>query len=119
MMPPMEPCIGEMVCQPPDVGFSALLLWTITVYGVLGILSLFTMAVHWREPTATGARILRLLTLLNLGSAALAPLVVFFAIGAPRAATAVVIAQMLLAALCRTAARREVPTDLPAARALR
>jgi len=119
MMGAMEACSGEMVCPPPNVGFSALLLWTITVYGVLGILSVFTIAVHWREPTATGAHILRILTLLDLGSAALAPLVVFFAIGAPRAATAVVLAQVILAGLCRAAARRAVPTDLPPARALR
>jgi len=108
-----------MVCPPPTIGWSALLLWTITVYGVLGIVSIFSVAVHWREPTATGAHILRILTLLDLGSAALAPLVVFLAIGAPRAATAVVLAQVILAALCRAAARLSVPTDLPPARALR
>lgn len=115
----MEPCVGEMVCPPPTIGWSALLLWTITVYGVLGIVSIFTVSVHWREPTATGARILRLLSLLDLGAAALALLVIMLVMDAPRAATAVVAVQMFLAALCRTAARRRSPTDLPPARALR
>ncbi len=115
----MEPCSGEMVCPPPTIGWSALLLWTITVYGVLGIVSIFTVAVHWREPTTTGGRILRLLSLLDLGSAALALLVIMLVMDAPRAATAVIGVQMFLAALCRTAARRSSPTDLPSARALR
>ncbi len=115
----MEPCGGEMVCPPPTIGWSALLLWTITVYGVLGIVSIFTVAVHWREPTATGARILRILSLLDLASVALALLVILLVIDAPRAATAVIAVQLFLAALCRAAARRQSPTDLPRARVLR
>lgn len=115
----MEPCVGEMVCPPPTIGWSALLLWTITVYGVLGILSIFTVAVHWREPTGTGARILRILSWLDIGSAALALLVIMLVIDAPQAATAVIAVQLFLAALCRTAARRRSPADLPRARALR
>jgi hypothetical protein len=115
----MEPCAGEMVCPPPTIGWSALLLWTITVYGVLGIVSLFTVAVHWREPTAAGARILRVLSWLDLGSTALALLVVMLVLDAPQAATALIAVQLFLTALCRTAARRRSPTDLPPARALR
>ena len=108
-----------MVCPPPDIGWSAMLLWTITVYGVLGILSLFTVAVHWREPTATGARILRLLSAFDLGSAAIAPLVILLLLDAPRAATAVVLFQLFLAALCRAASRRSSGTELPPARVVR
>jgi hypothetical protein len=118
-MPGMEPCGGEMVCPPPNIGWSALLLWTITVYGVLGIVSTFTVAVHWREPTATGGRILRRLSLLDLGSAVIAPFVILFLLDAPRAAIAVVIVQLFFAGLCRGAARRPLPTDLPPARVLR
>ena len=108
-----------MVCPPPTIGWSALLLWSITVYGVLGIVSIFTAAVHWREPTATGARILRALTVLDLASVALALLVILLVMDAPRATTAVIAVQLFLAALCRAAARRPSPTDLPPARALR
>jgi hypothetical protein len=115
----VDTCAGEMVCPPPNIGWSAVLLWTITVYGVLGIVSLFAAAVHWREPTATGTRLLRVLSLLDLGAAAAAPLLILLALDAPRAATAVAIIALALAALCRTAARRTAPTDLPPARALR
>lgn len=114
----MDPCSGEMVCPPPSIGFSALLLWTITFYGVLGILSVFASVAHLREPTATGSRILRLLALLDVGAAALAPLVVLWAIGAPRAAAVAVIGTLCLAALCRVVSRRS-PVQLPTARALR
>lgn len=114
----MDPCSGEMVCPPPSIGFSALLLWTITFYGVLGILSVFTAVVHLREPSATGSRILRVLSLLDVGAAALAPLVVLWAIGAPRAAAVAVVGTLGLAALCRAVARR-TSIQLPSARALR
>jgi hypothetical protein len=114
----MDPCPGEMVCPPPTIGWSALLLWTITIYGVLSFLSLFTVIVHWREPTATGARILRLLSMFDLGAAAAAPLIILLALDAPRAATVAVCVHLALAALCRAAARRTVD-QLPTARALR
>ena len=115
----MDPCGGEMVCPPPDIGWSALLLWTITVYGVLTIVSLFVASVHWREPTATGARILRRLSVLDLGVAGAAPLVIGLALGAPRAASVAVFAELALAALCRAASRRALASDLPRARVLR
>ena len=115
---PMDPCSGEMVCPPTSIGFSALLLWTITFYGVLGILSVFATVAHLREPTATGSRILRILSLLDLGAAALAPLLVLWAMGAPRAAVVAAAGTLGLAALCRAVARR-TPIQLPSARALR
>ena len=114
----MEPCPGEMVCPPPSIGWSALLLWTITIYGVLTILSLFTAIVHWREPTPTSARILRVLSIFDLGAAAAAPLLILLALDAPRAATVAVCVHLGLAALCRAAARRTAEV-LPTARALR
>jgi hypothetical protein len=115
----MDPCHGEMVCPPPNIGWSALLLWTITVYGVLTILSLFVTAVHWREPTATGSRILRLLSIFDLAAAGIAPLLILVALGAPRAAAVAVAGQLGLVALCRGAARRRSRSTLPQARALR
>ena len=114
----MDVCAGEMVCPPPDIGWSALILWTITVYGVLGILSLFATCVHWREPTRTGARILTILTLLDLAVAAAAPLVVYLVMGAPRAAVLVTAVWLGFAGLCRVAARRPI-TELPPARVIR
>jgi hypothetical protein len=108
-----------MVCPPPNIGWSALLLWTITVYGVLGILSLFVTTVQWREPSATGSRILRLLSLLDLGAAAMAPLVILLALEAPRAASAAVLVLLGLAAMCRGASRWTARGELPRARALR
>lgn len=115
----MDQCRGEMVCPPPTIGFSALLLWTITVYGVLTILSLFVTAVHWRDPSATGSRILRLLSVFDLTAAAGAPLLILWGIGAPRAAIVAVIGQLILAGVCRAASRRSSPSELPSARALR
>lgn len=115
----MDTCGTEMVCPPPTIGWSALILWTITVYGVLGILSVFTVCVHWREPTRTGARILRILFAGDLAAAAAAPLLVYLVLGAPRAAVLLMATQLILAALCRAAARRDIPTELPSARALR
>lgn len=108
-----------MVCPPPNIGWSALLLWTITVYGVLAILSVFVTTVQWREPSATGSRILRLLSLMDLGAAAVAPLVILFVLGAPRATTAAVVMLLTLAALCRGASRWTARAELPRARALR
>ena len=108
-----------MVCPPPNIGWSALLLWTITVYGVLTILSVFVSVVHWREPSPTGSRILRLLSVFDLAAAGIAPLVILFALGAPRATTVAVVAQLGLAALCRTAARRTSAATLPPARVVR
>ena len=107
-----------MVCPPPSIGWSALILWTITVYGVLGILSVFATCVHWREPTRTGARVLTILTLLDLATAAAAPLVLYLVMGAPRAAALVTGTWLVLAALCRSAARRPI-TELPPARVVR
>ncbi len=114
----MDPCAGEMVCPPPSIGWSALILWTITVYGVLGILSVFTACVHWREPTRTGARILAILTFLDLAIAAAAPLVVYLVMGAPRAAVLMTAIWLAFAALCRVASRRPV-SELPPARLVR
>jgi hypothetical protein len=115
----MDACGTEMVCPPPTIGWSALILWTITVYGVLGILSVFTVCVHWREPTRTGARILRALFLVDLVTAGAAPMIVFLVLGAPRTAALVMATQIALAALCRYASRREMPPDLPTARVVR
>jgi hypothetical protein len=115
----MDPCGGEMVCPAPNIGWSALLLWTITVYGVLAILSLFVSAVHVREPSPTGARILRLLSVFDLAAAGIAPLVILFGLGAPRAAAVAVVGQLGLAALCRAAARRTTAARLPRARLVR
>ena len=114
----MDPCGTEMVCPPPDIGWSALILWTITVYGVLGILSVFASCVHWREPTRTGARILGVLTLLDLATAAAAPLLLYLVMGAPRAAALVTATWLGFAALCRAAARRPI-AGLPMARVVR
>lgn len=118
MVGDMDPCATEMVCPPPTIGWSALILWTITVYGVLGILSLFTSCVHWREPSRTGARILGVLTILDLVTAALAPLVIYVVMGAPRAAAAVTVVWMALAALCEIASQRPM-CQLPRARLVR
>jgi hypothetical protein len=107
---------GEMVCPPPSIGWSALILWAITIYGVLGILSVFAACVQWRDPSRTGARIARLLSLADLASAALAPLVVFAMLGAPRAAASLALVQLALAALCGAAARRGKAPSLPPAR---
>jgi len=107
-----------MVCPPPNIGWSALILWTITVYGVLGILSVFTACVHWREPTRTGARILSILTVLDLAIAGAAPLVVYLVMDAPRAAVLVTTCWLAFAALCRVASRRPL-TELPPARVVR
>ena len=107
-----------MACAAPSVGFSTLILWTITIYGVLGILSVFATVVHLREPSATGSRVLRVLSFIDVGAAALAPLLVLWAIGAPRAAVVAVVGTLGLAALCRTVSRR-TPVQLPGARALR
>lgn len=115
----MDPCSGEMMCPPPSIGWSALLLWTITVYGVLTILSLFVTAVHWREPTATGSRILRVLSIFDLAAAGVAPLLILIALDAPRGAAVAVVGLLGLAGLCRVAARRRTAPTLPAARALR
>jgi uncharacterized membrane protein HdeD (DUF308 family) len=114
----MEQCATEMVCPPPSIGWSALILWTITVYGVLGILSVFTTCVHWREPSRTGARILGVLTLLDLVTAAAAPLVLYLVMGAPRAALLVTAVWLVFAGLCRVASRRPI-TELPPARVVR
>jgi hypothetical protein len=118
MVAGMDPCGTEMVCPPPTIGWSALILWTITVYGVLGILSVFTACVHWREPTRTGARILTVLTALDLATAAAGPLVVYLVMGAPRAALLVTVVWLGFAALCRIAARRPI-SELPSARLVR
>ncbi|HEU5057355.1 MAG TPA: hypothetical protein VFU21_12550 [Kofleriaceae bacterium] len=93
-------------------------MWTITIYGVLGILSVFTACVHWREPTRTGARILGVLTLLDLATAAAGPLVVYLVMGAPRAALLVTAGWLGFAALCRVASRRPI-AELPPARLVR
>ena len=115
----MDQCGTEMVCPPPpNIGLSALILWTITVYGVLGILSVFTSCVHWRDPSRIGARILGILTMLDLATAAAAPLVVYIVMGAPRAAILVTACWLGFAALCRVASRRPV-AGLPAARVVR
>lgn len=106
-----------MVCPPPTIGWSALILWTITVYGVLGILSVFTACVHWREPTRTGARILNILTLLDLAAAAV-PVVVYLVAESPPAAPLMSATWLVLAVLCRTASRRPI-TELPPARVVR
>lgn len=100
-------------------GWAAALLVTITVYGVLEILSLFTLAVHWRDPTRTGARILRVLGILDLASAALAPLLIYAVLDAPSAAAAVVILHLVLAGSCRTGATRTGTHEPATARALR
>ena len=107
-----------MVCPPPTIGWSALILWTITVYGVLGILSVFTACVHWREPSRTGARILSILTALDLATAAVAPLLLYLVMGAPRAAAMVTALWLGFAALCRVASRRPL-SGLPPARVVR
>ena len=105
-----------MVCPPASIGWSALILWTITLYGVLGILSVFTACVQWRDPTGTGARIARLLALLDLAAAAAAPLLVFLVLGAPRLAGGLVLVHLALAATLRAASRRERAPTLPDAR---
>ncbi len=114
----VDQCGTEMVCPPPNIGWSALILWTITVYGVLGILSVFTACVHWREPTRTGARILSILTVLDLAIAGAAPLVVYLVMDAPRAAVLVTTCWLGFAALCRVASRRPL-SELPPARVVR
>ncbi|HLU64825.1 MAG TPA: hypothetical protein VKZ63_01030 [Kofleriaceae bacterium] len=115
----MDPCVGEMMCPPPSIGWSALILWTITLYGVLGILSIFTACVQWRDPSQTGSRIARVLALLDLGGAAAAPILLMVVLGAPRAAIGVIAAQLALAALCHGAARRRAEAELPRARLVR
>lgn len=110
-----------MVCPPPpSIAWSALILWTITIYGVLGILSLFAAAVHWREPTATGARILRILATLDLVAAAVSPALILVALDAPRMAAVAFPAALALSVLCRAAAGRPHPSSgLPRARLVR
>lgn len=107
------------MCAPASIGWSALILWTITVYGVLAILSVFTACVHRSQPTAPGARILRILSLLDLGTAALAPLHIYGILHAPNLAILATVLMLSLAALCRQAARRPIPAEVPRARVVR
>ena len=105
-----------MVCPPPSIAWSALILWTITLYGVLGILSIFAASVHLHSPTGAGRRIVKILSLCDLGAAALAPVVIYWILGAKVTAVVVMIALLILAGYCRLAGRRAPRSHLPDAR---
>lgn len=115
----MNACASAVGCSPVAPAWAALLLLTITVYGVLEILSVFALLVHWRDPTRTGARILRALAVFDLVSAAAAPLLIYMVLDAPGTAAAVVIVHLMLAAMCRATARRTGTTELATARLVR
>jgi hypothetical protein len=101
------------------MGWSALILWTITVYGVLAILSVFVTVVQRMDPTRTGARIARTLFVADLVSAAVAPVLILGILGAPTLALIATGGQVSLAVLVRHAAQRRPGPGLPRARALR
>ena len=115
----MDPCIPASMCEAPSIGWSALILWTITVYGVLAILSVFVAVVQHVEATGTGARIARVLFFADLATAAAAPLLVFGVMHAPTLAIIATGGQVAMAIVARAAARRRPGPGLPRARALR
>lgn len=115
----MHPCVPHVPCGPPTPGWSAVILTAITLYGVLEILSVFTAIVHWQQPSRGGAHVLRILAMLDLVSAALAPVFIYWILGAPRIAAAVMAVQLGLAAACRSLSRRGAPHEPPPARAFR
>lgn len=115
----MDACVAETVCPPISSGWSALVLWTITAYGVLGILSVFGMAVHWQAPSRFGALWLRRAGVAHAAALALAPLLVVGVFGAPRLAVALMLAELALALSCRAVARRAAPAGAPVARLVR
>jgi hypothetical protein len=115
----MDPCIPASMCQPPSIAWSALILWTITLYGVLAILSVFVAVVQHVEATGAGARIARLFFFADLASAAAAPLLIYGVLGAPTLAFIATGVQIAMAIVARAAARRLPGPELPRARALR
>ena len=115
----MDPCIPASMCEAPSIAWSALILWTITVYGVLAILSVFVAVVQQVEATAAGARIARILLVADLGLAALGPLLVFWVMDAPTLALIATGGMTAMAVLAGAAARRRPGPGLPRARALR
>lgn len=116
----MESCAAA-ACPPITTGWSLLILWTITVYGVVGLASVFVACVHWQSPSAIGTRILRGLGVANAVGVALAPVLIAGVFDAPRLAVCVMAGALALAITCRAVARR-LPihaTPPPAARVVR
>lgn len=101
----MEPCAAA-ACPPITTGWSLLILWTITAYGVLTLASVFVACIQWQAPSAVGARILRGLGIANAAGLALAPVLVAGVFDAPRLAVCVMAAALALAITCRGLARR-------------
>jgi uncharacterized protein (DUF697 family) len=94
--------------EPVSFATATLLLWTITLYGVLFIVTVFGAWAHARQRSRFGARALRVLALADAGAAAFAPVVVGVALGAPTAAAAVAGTWLALAILCHIASRLEL-----------
>lgn len=115
----MDPCIPASMCEPPSIGWSALILWTITIYGVLAILSVFVAVVQHVEATGMGARIARILFFADLATAAAAPFLILGVMHAPTLAIIATGGQIATAITARAAARLRPGPGLPRARALR
>jgi hypothetical protein len=106
--------------EPVSFATATILLWTITFYGVLFIVTVF--APPARQRSHFGARALRALALADAAAAALSPLLVGWLLGAPVMAAAVGGAWLALAILCHATSRIELrePRDpVPRARLVR
>jgi hypothetical protein len=108
--------------EPVSFATATILLWTITLYGVLFIVTVFAAWAHARQRSRFGARALAALALADAAAAAASPLLIGWVLGAPVMAAAVGGGWLALAILCHATSRielREPPDPVPPARLVR
>lgn len=116
----MEPAPSQLTGEHVSFATSTVVLWMITVYGVLLIVSVFAACVHSRQRTPFGARCLRRLALGNAAASVVAP-VLCTLLGESNIGVAVGGAWLALAAGCLAVSKlrlSESPEPVPRARVI-